>query len=319
VRLGDAAAVVEQWWARQREAGEFNARTEALYRRHLSVFVRFATAHGVHEVGGVTQRLATAWVNAPISALSPGSRARGGQPPSSATRRNRQIALRQVFAVWVQQGWMSSDVLAGTTIKKDPPRPARPLLPDEAARLRVAGQQSPADSLLPALVALALAGVSGTDISRLKVAAYDAHARALEVDGRAGRVPRVVEMDEHGDRVLRVHIKALERAARKRGSAWDPAVVPLALPTAPRTYRTRVDPTAVGQHMYRALQAAGIKRDGVTPGSMQEYAANHCYALTNRVEDVAALLGLKSLDAAMGFIDPAWQQAWAATIRGQQA
>jgi hypothetical protein len=50
---------------------------------------------------------------------------------------------------------------------------------------------------------------------------------------------------------------------------------------------------------------------------MQEYAANRCYALTNRVEDVAALVGMQSLDAAMRLIDPAWQASHAGTIRGQ--
>jgi site-specific recombinase XerD len=319
VTLDVAAGVVKAWWAEQVESGAFNARTEAKYQRHLTTFLRYVVAHGVDDVEGITQQLATRWVNAPISAVSPGSRARAGQESSSATRRNRQIALRQVFAVWVRQGWMSSDLVAGTLIKKGPPRPPCPLTPAEVARLRMAGQQSPADTLLPALVAMGLAGVSGTDISRLKVTDVDFEAGVLRVEGRGGRVQRSVELDEPGVRVLRCHVTALAKAAKKRKVEFDPAVTPLALPTAPRTHRSHVDPTAVGQHMYRALHCAGIKRAGVTPGSMQEYAANRCYALTNRVEDVAALLGLKSLDAAMGFIDPAWQQTWADTIRGQQA
>lgn len=183
----------------------------------------------------------------------------------------------------------------------------------------MAGQQSPADTLLPALVAMALAGASSTEIARLKVGDYVPEIQALRLGGRGQRAPRAAELDEHAARVLGAHVRALSKAAARRKFAFDPAVTPLALPTSPRTHRTRVDPTAVGQHMYRALHAAGIKRDGVTPGSMQEYAANRCYALTNRVEDVAALLGLKSLDAAMTYIDPTWQETWADTIRGQQA
>lgn len=319
VALVAAAEEAKRQWAARRAAGQLTARTEALYGRHLDTFARYAAAAGgVRDLDGVTPRLITAWVNAPISALSPGSRARGGQPAASATRRGRQGALRQAVAVWADLGWVDAGLIPSRVIHKDPPQLPCPLTPAEARRLRMAGQQSPADTLLPALVAMALAGASGTEIARLKIADFDPASHLLRLGGRGQRVPRTAELDEHGARVLAAHVRALSKVAAKRKFVWDPAVTPLALPTSPRTHRAQVDSTAVGQHMYRALQCAGIKRDGVTPGSMQEYAANRCYALTNRVEDVAALLGLKSLDAAMAYIDPTWQQTWADTIRGQR-
>jgi hypothetical protein len=113
-------------------------------------------------------------------------------------------------------------------------------------------------------------------------------------------------------------LATLHQVAKRRRTSLDPAVIPLALPSAPRTHRSHVTPTAVGPHLYRALQVAGINRTGVTPGSMQDYAANRCYALTNRVEDVAELLGLVSLDAARCYIDRDWQKTWADTIRERQ-
>ncbi|MDQ3663628.1 MAG: hypothetical protein M3353_03080 [Actinomycetota bacterium] len=48
---------------------------------------------------------------------------------------------------------------------------------------------------------------------------------------------------------------------------------------------------------------------------MREFAANRIYALTGRVEDVARLLGLASLDTAARFLDPSWQDRWGPTVR----
>lgn len=307
-------------WARRHEEGLLSATTVQHYGRHLDTFARYldAVVGAPSTLDALTPALITRWVNAPISAASPGSRARSGQAASSATRRGRQGALRQAITVWADRGWVTLDLIPTGVIHKDPPRGACPLTPAEARRLRIAGQQSPADTLLPALVAMALAGISSTEIARLTLGDYDPATAVLRLRGRGQRVPRSTDLDGHGARVLGAHIRSLTKLAAKRKLVLDPETTPLALPTAPRTHRAQVDPTAVGQHMYRALHCAGIKRDGVTPGSMQEYAANVCYARTNRIEDVATLLGLVSLDAAMRLIDREWQSTHATTVREQQ-
>lgn len=93
VSLVAAAEEAKRQWAGRKISGQLAERTEALYVRHLDTFLRYAAAAGgVRDLGGVTPKLITGWVNAPISALSPGSRARGGQTASSATRRSRQGA-----------------------------------------------------------------------------------------------------------------------------------------------------------------------------------------------------------------------------------
>jgi len=71
----------------------------------------------------------------------------------------------------------------------------------------------------------------------------------------------------------------------------------------------------VASNLKRALAAAGVDRPGVTAGSLQAFAANACYAMTNRVEDVAQLLGLHSLDRAMAKIDHQWQSEWSEHVR----
>lgn len=77
-----------------------------------------------------------------------------------------------------------------------------------------------------------------------------------------------------------------------------------------------VAPT-VSMNLSRALQRAGVTRAGVRPRSVREFAANRTYALTGRVEDVADLLGLASLDTTAGFLDHSWQDRWGPTVRSE--
>lgn len=316
--LAAAADAVREAWSHRRAAGEINEHTEALYRRHLDTFLRYAAAHRVTRTSQVTANLCTGWVSAPVSAASPGSRGRAGQPAAPATRRGRQGALREVLAVWAEHEWVAPGLLRYQVIPKVPAQGPCPLTPSEATRLRLAGQQNSADTLLPVLVAIALAGANHTEISSLRVASFDPDSGQVAVAGRGGRTMRRLALDAHATRVIAAHIEALGRAARRRKVVLDPAATPLCLHPSPRSLRAHVTATTVGQHLYRALGVAGITRPGVTPRSLQDYAANRCYALTNRVEEVADLLGLASLDAAMHYVDRDWQARHAATIREQQ-
>jgi hypothetical protein len=72
---------------------------------------------------------------------------------------------------------------------------------------------------------------------------------------------------------------------------------------------------SVSANLSLALQRAGICRVGVRPRSVREYAANRIYALTGRVEDVAGVLGLSSLDTAARYIDSRWQEQWAPVLQ----
>jgi hypothetical protein len=118
---------------------------------------------------------------------------------------------------------------------------------------------------------------------------------------------------------MRAHLTALRPLHRKTGITPTFGELPLAQYPSARYLRGTIQATSVGQKLYQALSLSSITRPGVTPSSLQDYAANRCYALTNRVEDVARLLGLASLDHAMRTIDLAWQDTFGDTIRGQRS
>lgn len=317
VPLGVAEDRVRAVLVERTAEGSLSRGSAAAYGRRLDAFVGYCRAIGVSSTAQFDARLLSRWTDAPISAVSPGSRGRAGGQAANATRRARQGLLRLALRIWAQEGWVDAGLVPTQVIDRTPSQAPSPLTPAEVWRLRMAGQQSPADTLLPTLVTLGLAGVNHTEIARLTLDGYDGQTGMLTVVGR-GRATRVIALDAAARTSIDAHVRALGRAKRLKDLTADSGRCPLALPTAPRTHRREVTATAVGQHLYRALDIAGVTRAGVTPGSLQEYAANACYARTNRVEDVAALLGFVSLDAAKRLVDASWQTTYAATIREQQ-
>lgn len=125
----------------------------------------------------------------------------------------------------------------------------------------------------------------------------------LRADQRAARG---VESSLHSQALL-------EPGDGSRGSR--PAACSNPIGRTPEPSKSAHRPQVVASNLKRALAAAGLDRPGVTAGSLQAFAANACYARTNRVEDVAELLGLHSLDRAMAKIDHQWQAAWADHVR----
>jgi len=106
-----------------------------------------------------------------------------------------------------------------------------------------------------------------------------------------------------------------KRTWRRRGQPWDPSSVPLAMHKPLSAYPPSSVAPSVSMSLSRALHRAGVTREGVRPRSVREFAANRTYAQTGRVENVAELLGLSSLDAAAHFVDHQWQDRWGGLIR----
>ncbi len=320
VSLANGLAEVAAAWAERRAAGGLTPRTEQLYVRHLETFARFATASGVTSLADLTPGLCRAWVAAPVSAVSPGSRARAGQPVAAQTRRGRQGALRAAARIWVDRGWVDPALVPADVITPDrSPGPIPPLTPSEVARLRVAGRLSTADTVSPAAVELALAGAAQADIAAALVADFDPRAATLRLAGRGQSRPRVVALEPAAVATLDQRVDALRRAAARKRVEFDTGTAPLAMGQPLDRYQPQSLAPAVAHTLHRALRAAGIDRAGVRAGSLQSYAANRRYALTGRVEDVADVLGLRSLDAARRRLDADWQAAWADQIRGDAA
>ncbi|MBF4766601.1 hypothetical protein ISU10_02325 [Nocardioides agariphilus] len=155
---------------------------------------------------------------------------------------------------------------------------------------------------------LALMGLTHAEISAAVVSDLDQRAQTLAI-GR-GELRRELALPTGRLAVLSSRIDAQRLTARRRHLAWDPSQIPLALTRPLRAYPLESIAPTVSTNITRALVAAGVSRAGVRPRSLREYAANASYARSGRIEDVAGLLGIRSLDAARRLIDLDWQQRW---------
>jgi integrase len=163
------------------------------------------------------------------------------------------------------------------------------------------------------VVAAALAGASHAEIAQLMVSDADLDLRFLVLGSNRSR--RTVFLDGASLTALRTQVAALRKASRRSQTGWDPALVPLSMHKPVSAYPSSSVAPTVSMNLSRAMSRAGITRPGVRPRSVREYAANRVYAHTGRVEDVAQLLGSRSLDSAFRFIDPLWQEQWGEVIR----
>lgn len=261
---------------------------------------------GVTVPDNVTEMLCLRFLEAPL---------RGGQSISRATARIRLTVLRSAFEIWVDEGTVYTNPAAELQVgyMAAPYRPM-PLTPPEATRLLITGRTSPGDTLRAATVALALTGTSHSEIAKAVVADLDLTARRIRLGATGQR--RACALPSAGVvMALESRVRELRRVARRRSDSWDPHHVPLALRRPASTYPVNsVAPTVSGS-LSRALRHAGIHRAGLRPKSLREYAANACYAEVGRIEAVAELLGLGSLDTAARLIDYEWQSRWSRHVR----
>jgi hypothetical protein len=301
-----AVSAADSQWAAAVRSETLRTSTHARYRQVLDSFVGFALAADADGPGGVTETLCLRFLEAPL---------RGGQRISRATARIRLTVLRSAFDIWVDEGTVSPNAAAGLQVGyQAAPYQTMPLTPPEATRILVAGRTSPGDTLRPATAALALTGATHTEIAGAVVADLNLATRRIRLGaadhGRACALPSELVVE-----ALESRVRELRRVGRRRSESWDPQDVPLALRRPAATYPVNSVAPTVSGNLARALRQAGIHRAGVRPKSVREYAANACYAQSGRIEAVAWLLDLRSLDAAARLIDHEWQSRWGRLIR----
>ena len=279
--------------------------TVARYERVLKSFARFAGARGVLNVEGVDGRLCIDFALAPMS---------GRGAPAPSTSRFRLTVVRDACVGWLAEGAIAVDPTVGLRIAQ--PRSAHrpvPLTPPEVRRLRFSSRVSPRDVRGPSATELALLGATHLEVATTVVADLDSSIGSVFISC-AGTVAREAQLDAFGSTILDARVTALQCACRRSKRPWSPQETALALARPLDTYPPETIAPGVSSTLARAMARAGLDRPELRPRSLREYAANRSYALTGRVEDVATMLGLQSLDTAYSFIDPAWQRDWASEM-----
>lgn len=292
-------------WSAAHRAGILSNSSFAVYARLLTAFQRFASAHGVTTLNDVDVPLCSMWLIAPVPRPS-----RTPSTPSSATSRLRATVIRQAAQTWREAGLLATDIdLLFTGLRASPAAP-HPLTPPEVLALRSSSSLRPDRYVTSACVASLLAGATQTEAAHIVNADYDPVLRTLRLAGRASRRPRAVAIGPGGAGAFDRRVALLREASRRHRAAADPKRQPLNLRRPVDDYAPAAVAPAIGNTVSRSLHSAGIDRPHVTAGSLRDYAANRMFAMTGRVEDVAQLLGLASLDRAQRLVDIDWQSAW---------
>lgn len=290
-------ALVRAYWNVRTISEAMRPATVARYERVFLAFCRFTSAHGITHLSTVNGHLCAAFVHAPRT---------GGMPPAASTSRFRLTVVRDAFRGLRQAHIVEFDPTMHLSVRQSPQgRTPVPLLPSEVIRLQSSCRTSPRDHLRPTIVELALAGGTHTEIASAVVADLDLGRPRVRLGSRW------LDLDPLATATLAARVAACRRAARRSVQPWDAAVAALALRRPLETYPATSIAPSISSNLTRGMAAAGLSRPGLRPASLREFAANREYARTGRIEDVALLLGLDSLDVARKFIDPTWQRKYA--------
>jgi site-specific recombinase XerD len=216
-----------------------------------------------------------------------GSRRVDGRKPSLSLMHNRRTACRYLFRTARALGICPFDPSATVEL---PPRSRvspRPLTDDEIRLCRSYALFHPADLRHPVAWALAEATARTHEIARVLVGDVAVAPRAVRLGGSPHCDARTVALTDWGMAQVR------RRLDHARKSPED-LLVP---------FRSRKVPRAsASMTVIEVLRRAGIKAPDVRPISVAAWRGARAYADGSSIEELAALLGMRSLDRTAALI-----------------
>lgn len=283
----DLDAVIQAW--QHRHAAATTARMAEVARR----FVRRLEQAGVTGFGEVTGDHAHGF----ITAIG-----RGGMPPATATSRFRRTTIRAVYrelrALGQPVGDPTLDIILGTRDRSF----ARPLTDDEIRLCRAvasADKRGHRVSRRAVAWAFAEAGATTSEIPRISLASLDdlRVPTTVRLPGTRNLQDRTVTLTAWGRTTLAGHL------AQHHYEPGDTI-----------TYRGRGGKTGSNsplsrtcQQIVEILDAAHISREQrISPASVRHWAGRAAFNNGATLDQVAALLGLASLDTTAARIGLDW-------------
>lgn len=248
-------------------------------------FARYVErAFGIRTVGSVTATAAEAWIR---------SLTRTGRPPSTSTMHARRASLRLFYRTLRELRLATHEPSLDLVLPSRPPKTLRALTDLELAACRFVAVASILADRYPPIVALAEAGASTGEIGWLRHVDCDLRGGTVELPGGRKEYPRRVALTDWGVSVLRDAAARAESSdewiAVDHGSSYD------------------IRRTSVTSVLSEVLQRAGVRGPGVEPRSFAAWAGARAFATTGRLECVATVIGLRSLDLAAAMIGYEWR------------
>ena len=219
-----------------------------------------------------------------------------GSAPSIATMHLRRSAVRLLFREAAKVGAVSEDPTTNLPVRPRSCLPFRPLTDDEVELCRSFARGSLSATREPAAWALAEASARCSELPYVRVRDVDIDGGKVLIAGGAKTAPRWGELTEWG--VVQVG----RRLAELRREGPD-------VPVVSSNPRNRTSARASAYDAIRAtLERAGLGREpDVRPNSLVAWRGASALVSGASIDEVARMLGIRSLDAAASFIGWHWQ------------
>ena len=269
--------------------GQFSEESAARLGALMQRFVGFARAgFAVEGAREVTPVLAESFVRA---------RARDGASPAVATMHLRRATVRLLFSEGRRLGLADHDPTMDLRL---PPRTSlrtRPLSDEEVALCRSFSQHTASETRQPAAWAFAETSARSTEIAGIRVRDLDLERSRVWIAGSTKTEARWGTLTPWGER------QVLEHLERRRSPRADQRLI------CPRAAAGVAATSSASIAIAATLRRAGLGAEpDVRPPSVAAWAGASAKAAGASIEEVAWMLGIRSLDRAAAFIGFDWHE-----------
>lgn len=213
--------------------------------------------------------------------------------PATGTKHLRRSAVRLLFRSARQLHLVGFDPTIDIVLPRRSDLTTRPLTDDEEMLGRLASRHTLTATRLPAAWALGQATAISSEMATVTGGDVDRAASRVWLHGSSNRVARWGRLTDWG----------LQQVMDRLEELGDPG---LPLVYAART-SAKSGQTVSCEAVRDVLVRAGLRQEpDVRPGSLAAWAGRRAFNSTGRIEDVAKLLGLRSLDRAARVIGWDW-------------
>jgi integrase len=250
-------------------------------------FAAYASASGVKHAWEVDVAVVESFVRA---------RSSDGSIPAVATMHLRRAAVRLLFFEGRKMGVVNHDPTLDLVLPPRSSLPTRPLTDDEIGLCRSHSLSTMAETRQPAAWALAEATARSGDLARIRIEHLELDRDRVWIVGSSRTDHRWGHLSDWGRTQILRRIEAIGEVSPH-------------VPIVCRRAKEGISATSsASKAIAETMRRANLHQESdVRPGSVAAWAGAKAFSEGASIEDVALMLGIRSLDRAATFIGHAWR------------